>query len=158
MRRHVNELGFRNWIVIAEASFPAYTRPGVRQVAAQVEIPEALTYVLQTIDQTQHVRPSVFLTRELRSMQNDRAPGIDDLRKKLNVGLASVETTYLDQESLMSLVADANRSFEVLVIRTTSALPYSSVFIELQHGYWDSESEQQLRERIEYERSNRKMR
>jgi len=158
MRRHVNELGFRNWIVIAEASFPAYARPGVRHVSAQVETPEALSYVLQTIDQTQHVRPSVFLTRELRSMQNDSAPGIDDLKKKLGASLAGVETTYLDQESLMSLVADANRSFEVLVIRTTSALPYSSVFIELQHGYWDSESEQQLRDRIDQERTNRKKR
>ena len=158
IKRHVHELGFRNWIVIAEASFPAYTRPGVRHVSAQVETPEALSFVLQTIDQTQHVRPSVFLTRELRSMQNDSAPGIDDLKKKMDASLTGVETTYLDQESLMSLVADANRSFEVLVIRTTSALPYSSVFIELQHGYWDSESEQQLRERIDLERTNRKKR
>jgi hypothetical protein len=52
----------------------------------------------------------------------------------------------------MSLLADANRSFDVLVIRTNTALPYSSVFIELQPGYWDAESEQQLRERIERER------
>jgi hypothetical protein len=40
----------------------------------------------------------------------------------------------------------------VLVIRTISALPYSSVFLELQPGYWDSDSEQRLRQRIERER------
>lgn len=152
VERHVAELGFRNWIVIAEASFPAYSRAGVHQVPANVEVPEALSYVLETIDQTQHVRPNVYLTREMRSMSNDVAPGIDEMRAKTQQALAGIEATSLDQESLMSLLADANRSFDVLVIRTNTALPYSSVFIELQPGYWDAESEQQLRERIERER------
>jgi len=155
VQRHVADLGFRNWIVIAEASFPSYSRPGVKQIPAQVEIPEVLSYVLQTIDQTQHVKPNVFLTRELRSMSNDSAPGIDELKKKNLEALMGLEVTSLDQESLMSLVADANRSFEVLLIRTTSALPYSSVFIELQPGYWDAESEQKLRDRIDSERNNK---
>ena len=66
-----------------------------------------------------------------------------------------MEVASLDQESLMSLVADANRSFDVLVIRTTSPLPYSSVFLELQPGYWDSDSELELRNRIERERKNK---
>jgi hypothetical protein len=63
-----------------------------------------------------------------------------------------METTSLEQESLMTLLQDANRSFDVLIIRTTSALPYSSVFIELQPGYWDAEAEQQLRDRMDRER------
>jgi D-ribose pyranose/furanose isomerase RbsD len=155
VQRHVAQLGFRNWIVIAEASFPAYSRSGVHQVTAQSEIPEVLAHVLQTIDQTQHVKPNVYLTRELRSMNNDSAPGIDELKKKNDQFLAGMEVASLDQESLMSLIADANRSFDVLIIRTTSALPYSSVFLELQPGYWDAESEQQLRARIDRERGNK---
>jgi D-ribose pyranose/furanose isomerase RbsD len=154
LQRHVSQLGFRNWIVIAEASFPAYSRSGVHQITAQSEIPEVMAHVLQTIDQTQHVKPNIYLTRELRSMNNDSAPGIDELKKKNDQILAGFDVTSLDQESLMSLIADANRSFDVLIIRTTSPLPYSSVFIELQPGYWDSESEQQLRSRIERERKN----
>ena len=86
-------------------------------------------------------------------MNNDSAPGIDELKKKNDQLLAGMEVTSLDQESLMSLISDANRSFEVLIIRTTSALPYSSVFLELQPGYWDAESEQQLRARIDEERT-----
>ena len=152
VQRHTTELGFRNWIVIAEASFPAYSRTGVHQVTANAEIPEALAFVLQSIDQTQHVKPNVYLTRELRSMNNDVAPGIDEMRSKTKEALTGMEVISLDQESLMSLLADANRSFDVLIVRTTSALPYSSVFIELQPGYWDSESEQQLRDRISSER------
>ena len=152
VNRQSSQLGFRNWIVIAEASFPAFGRTGVHQVPANVEIPEALDYVLQVIDQTQHVKPNIFLTRELRSMSNDSAPGIDELRERLQGSLHGFETTSLEQESLMTLLTDANRSFDVLIIRSTSALPYGSVFIELQPGYWDAEAEQQLRSRMEAER------
>jgi hypothetical protein len=74
------------------------------------------------------------------------------MRAKTQQSLAGLEFASLDQESLMSLLADANRSFDVLLIRTNTALPYSSVFIELQPGYWDAESEQQLRDRIQRER------
>lgn len=152
VNRQTGQLGYRNWIVVAEASFPAFARTGVRQVPANVEIPVALDYVLQAIDQTQHVKPNICLTRELRSMSNDSAPGIDELRMKLKESLHGMETTSLEQESLMTLLADANRSFDVLIIRTKSTLPYSSVFIELQPGYWDAEAEQKLRERMEMDK------
>ena len=146
------QLGYRNWIVIAEASFPAHSRPGVRQVTAAVEVPEAVDYVLQALEKTESVRPQIYLTRELRSVENDFAPGIDDLRQRLKEALHGHETTELDQQSLLTLLEDANRSFDVLVIRTQSALPYSSVFMELRPGYWDADSEARLRERIERER------
>jgi hypothetical protein len=152
------QLGYRNWIVIAEASFPAQSRPGVRQVTAPVEVPEALDYVLQAFEQTENVRPHIFLTRELRSVENDFAPGIDELRKKIQVSLHGHETTELDQQSLLTLLEDANRSFDVLVIRTQSALPYSSVFLELQPGYWDEVSESRLRDRIARERMQKLVR
>jgi hypothetical protein len=146
------QLGYRNWIVIAEASFPAQSRPGVHQVTAPVEIPEALDYVLHALEQTEDLHPQIYATRELRSVENDCAPGIDEFRKRLKVSLHGRETTELDQQSLLTLLEDANRSFDVLVIRTQSALPYSSVFLELQPGYWDAESEARLRERIDRER------
>ncbi len=152
VQRQAGQLGYRNWIVIAEASFPAHSRPGIRQVSAPVDVPEALDYVLTTLEHTESVRPQVYVPRELRSVENDFAPGIDELRKKIEASLHGHETTELDQQSLLTLLEDANRSFDVLVIRTTTALPYSSVFLELQPGYWDVDSETRLRERIQRER------
>lgn len=152
VQRQAGQLGYRNWIVIAEASFPAQSRPGTRQVTASVDVPEALDYVLKTLEQTENVRPQVYVTRELRAVENDFAPGIDDLRKRLQGALHGHETTELEQQSLLTLLDDANRSFDVLVIRTTTALPYTSIFLELQPGYWDVDSETRLRERIERER------
>lgn len=153
--RQAGQLGYRNWIVIAEASFPAQSRPGVHQVTASVDVPEALDYVLRTLEQTESVKPQVYVTRELRSVENDFAPGIEDLRKRLQNSLHGHETTELDQQSLLTLLEDANRSFDVLVIRTPTALPYSSVFLELQPGYWDVDSETRLRQKIERERAQK---
>lgn len=155
VNHQVAQLGYRNWIVVAEASFPAHSRAGVRQVTANAEVPEVVDYVLNALEQTQHVRPRIYLTRELRAVENDFAPGIDELREKINTSLHGHEATELDQQSLLTLLESANQSFDVLVIRTPTALPYSSVFLELQPGYWDAESEQRLRRRIQRERMER---
>lgn len=153
--QQVKQLGYRNWIVIAEASFPAHSRSGIRQVNAEAEIPEVVDYVLNAIGETQHVRPRIYLTREARAVENDFAPGMDELRERITASLHSHEPTELDQQSLITLLESANLSFDVLVIRTTTALPYATVFMELQPGYWDAESEDRLRRRIQRERMER---
>ncbi len=150
--RQVNQLGYRNWIVIAEASFPAFSRPGVRQVTAPVEIPEALDHVIHVMERTEYTRPNFYLASELRSVENDYAPGINHFRERVRASLHGHETIRIDHESLMILLEDTHRNFDVLVIRTQTALPYSSVYLELLPGYWDADSEARLRERIANER------
>lgn len=151
----VNQLGYRNWIVVSEASFPAQNRPGIRQVISDAEVPEVLDYVLNALEKTQHVRPQVYLTREMRSVENDFAPGIESMRESIREALHGHEPTEIDQQSLITLLEAANESYDVIVIRTPTALPYSSVFLELQPGYWDAESEVRLRQRITRERLER---
>ncbi len=146
------QLGYRNWIVIAEASFPAHSRAGIRQINADEEAPAVVDEVIRTLERTQHVVPNVYVARELRSVENDYAPGIEDFRKQLQGALHGHETTELEQQSLMTLMEDATKSFEVLVIRTNTALPYTSVFMELQPGYWNGDSEDRLRDRMERQR------
>ena len=149
---HTSQLGYRNWIVVAEASFPTHSRTGVRQITANDEIPAVVDEVLRTLEQTEHVTPNIYLAREMSAVENDYAPGIDEFRKRLKGALHARETTELEQQSLMTLMEDATKSFEVLVIRTNTALPYTSVFMELQPGYWNSDSESRLREQLERQR------
>ena len=146
------QLGYRNWIVVAEASFPAHSRPGVRQINANEEIPVVVDEVLRTLEQTEHVTPRIYVTREMRVVENDYAPGIDEFRKQLQGAIHAHETTELEQQSLMTLMEDTTKSFEVLVIRTNTALPYTSVFMELQPGYWNADSESRLRDQLERQR------
>ncbi len=152
VNHQASQLGYRNWIVIAEASFPAHSRAGVSQVNADAEIPEVVDYVLNTLEKTQHVKPNIYLTREMRAVENDVAPGIDEMRVQIKNSLHGHESTEIDQASLLTLIESAQSNFNVLVIRTSTALPYTSVFLELQPGYWDAESEKQLRQRISRER------
>lgn len=146
------QLGYRNWIVIAEASFPAHSRPGVRQIAAGEDGAVILDEVLRTLERTEHVRPRIYLSRELRAVENDFAPGVDDYRERLQRALHGHEPTELEHQALLTLIEDVTKSFDVLVIRSSTALPYSSIFLELQPGYWDGESEARLRQQIERQR------
>lgn len=152
VNHQTSQLGYRNWIVVAEASFPAHSRPGVNHVNADAEIPEVVDYVLNALEKTQHVKPNIYLPREMRSVDNDVAPGIDDLKTRIKEALHGHESTEIDQQSLLTLIESAQSSFDVLVIRTSTALPYTSVFLELHPGYWDAESERELRQRISRER------
>ncbi len=146
------QLGYRNWIIIAEASFPAHSRPGVRQIAAGEEVPAILDEVLRTLEKTEHVRPRVYVSRELSAVENDFAPGIDEYRSQLQRALHGHEPNELEHQVLLTLIEDVTKSFDVLVIRSSTALPYTSVFLELQPGYWDGESESRLRQQIERQR------
>lgn len=146
------QLGYRNWIVIAEASFPAHSRTGVRQITANEEIPAVVDEVLRTLEKTEHVTPRIYVAREARAVENDYAPGIDEFREQLQPALHAHETTELEHQSLVTLIEDATKTFDVLVIRTTTALPYTSVFMELQPGYWNADSESALREKLERQR------
>lgn len=141
-------LGYRNWIIIAEASFPAYNRNGIKQVTAPVEIPLALDYVMNALERTQHVRPKIYVTRELRALENDYAPGIDEYRNTITAAMHGHQPHQLDQSSLLAIIEDVNQSYNVLVVRTATALPYSSIFLELQPGYWDADAEDHLREHL----------
>jgi hypothetical protein len=51
----------------------------------------------------------------------------------------------MDNRSLTLLTHSDAAKYAVLVLKTKSALPYSSVFIELDSGYWDRKSEDNLR-------------
>jgi|GEM_PF-215405 len=148
LRKNIHTLGYRNWIVVADASFPAHSRRGVRVTFLDAEIPEVVDTVLQILEETETLQPRVYVPREMRQIENQYAPGIEEFRPKLEASLHGRIATELEQESLMTLLEDATRTFDVLVIKTRTALPYTSVFLELQHGYWDGEAEMMLRGKL----------
>lgn len=143
--REVNALGIQNWIVIAESSFPVVSRGGVRTLVVDAEIPELVDYVVNHLEQSENVIPSFNTARELPFVSNDRAPGIDQFRKDLNTALHGHEVRQMDHRSLTLLAHSDASKFAVLVLKSKTALPYSSVFVELDSGYWDRDSEDRLR-------------
>lgn len=148
LRSELQALGYRNWIVIADASFPFHNRPGVRTVVAPVETPEVLSALIGAIDEKQHVKPQFYLARELQAVKNRRAPGIIDFRSKLKSSLSGYQPREVDNATLNKLLQATSSSYAVLVVKTQTALPYSSVFVELDSGYWDGEAERELRDNL----------
>ena len=49
-------------------------------------------------------------------------------------------------EELIARLDKAAATFNVLVLKTTLTLPYTSVFVELECGYWSGDAEKRLRE------------
>ncbi len=152
IKQELKTLGYRNWIVIGDAAFPVHSRPGVRTIVIDDEIPEVLAEVLDELERVQNVSPRIYLTRELGEIPNDRAPGIERHRRILERALRGYPAREMEFRSLSLLLEDSANKFTVLVFKTSTALPYAGVFIELDSAYWDNESERELRERLEKKR------
>lgn len=148
----VSSLGYRNWIVIGDAAFPIHSRRGVRTITIKDEIPAILDEVLESLERTQNVTPRIYLPRELSEIPEDSAPGIESYRKVLDRALRGYPTREMEFRSLSLLLEDSANTFTVVVFKSTTALPYSGIFIELDSGYWDREAERELRERMEAKR------
>ncbi len=54
----------------------------------------------------------------------------------------------LPHEKLIDTVDQDSRTFQVLVLKTNSTLPYSSVFIHLKAKYWSDEAEARMRAKM----------
>lgn len=146
--REIDALGIRNWIIIAESSFPMVSRRGVRTVVVDAEIPELVDFVVNDLERSENVTPSFNTARELPFVDNDRAPGIDQFRQELKTALHGHPVRELDHRSLSLLAHSEASRFAVLVLKSRTSLPYSNVFIELDSGYWDRDSEDELRDDI----------
>jgi len=146
--QEVHKLGSFNWVIVADPAFPALSRSGVITVTTPVSTSEALYGVLQSIDSHSHVRPRIHLIREASGISEEDTPGINRYRAERDYILNERETVTLTNKALNLLITDARKNYRILVIKTTTMLPYSSIFMELESGYWDGDSETALRKRL----------
>ena len=152
IRHELGHLGARNWVVIAEAAFPIQSLQGIKVIQLDADIPEVLDGLEDVIAENHYVKPRVYVAAELESVPDDYAPGVNAYKKSFKEALHGRETVSLDHQMLMRLLADTGKSYRVLVIKTRTAMPYSTVFVELGSGYWDAESEAALRTNMEKKR------
>lgn len=140
--------GHRNWIVIADAAYPSQTSPGIQTVWTDEDHIQVLKVVLAELGKTRHVRPVVHVDEELNAVSNDDAPGIEALRKELHAVLDKQTVQSLPHEAIIGKLDEAGKQFHVLVLKTNLTLPYTSVFLQLDCGYWSPEAEQRLRKAL----------
>ena len=133
-------LGHRNWILVTDKAYPWQSAPGITTLYTESALPDVLAHVIRRIEAHGHVKPVFYTDRELAFV-----PGAEAFRQELARVLAGARTQTLLHDSVFAKLDQAAKLFNVVVLKTDCALAYSSVFIELDCGYWDAERETALR-------------
>ena len=141
-------MGHRNWLVVADSAYPAQARAGIETIYTGQEQIETVEAVLKAIDETAHVRPIIYLDHELQSLSDADAPGIESYRGQLDLLLEGRAVRSIPHEELIAKLDEAAKTFRILILKTNLTLPYTSVFFELDCGYWSPEAEKRLRDKI----------
>lgn len=141
-------LGHRNWILIVDSAYPLQSSPGVETVETDAPQMEVLRAVLAEIDRSIHLRPDIFRDAELSYVPEEDVSGVSAYRRELQGVLANYAVESLPHEQLIGRVDEAGKTMHVLVLKTRSAVPYSSVFLRLNCRYWSDDAERRMRARM----------
>jgi D-ribose pyranose/furanose isomerase RbsD len=145
LRKELPLLGHRNWIVIADSAYPWQTAQGVETVETGRGQIEVTRTVLSTLAGTKHVRPVIMTDSELPYVSEKNAPGITAFRSAISKLLKNRTIQSLPHEEIIRKLDEAGKTFHVLLLKTTHTQPYTSVFLQLECGYWSPEAEKELR-------------
>ena len=140
--------GHRNWIVVADSAYPAQSNPGIETIVAGGDQIAVVEYVLEVISKSKHVRANLYADKELAYVAESDAPGILAYCRSLEAMLKGTNISYLPHEEIIHKLDESAKLFRVLLIKTDMTLPYTSVFFELDCGYWTAEAEQRLRKAL----------
>lgn len=140
--------GHRNWIIVADAAFPAYANGGIETVVAKEDLPTVLDYVVQSISSSKHARATAFLDKELQFVEEKDYPGATQLRQHINSAFDQHSVSSIPHTEVLSKIDEAGKTFRILFIKTDTTIPYTSVYIRLDCGYMTDEVEKKIRTEI----------
>jgi L-fucose mutarotase/ribose pyranase (RbsD/FucU family) len=147
--------GHRNWIVVADAAYPQQSNQAIKTLAIHADQLEVVEFVNQLIEKTSHVNATIFVDKEMEFVPEESAKGIENYRAKLSKVLEGQSVKTLLHDDIIQKIDASAKLFNVLIIKTDLAIPYTSVFFELECGYWNAATEENLRRTIaEREKNN----
>ena len=139
--------GHRNWIVVADSAYPAQSKPGIETIVSGAGQIEVARKVADAIAASKHVRANIYLDRELGFVPEKDSPGVTAYRKQLDQMFGS-SAKELPHEEIIAKLDQTALVFRVLLIKTEVTIPYTSIFFELDCGYWSADAEQRMRQAI----------
>lgn len=149
MYPHLAQLGARNWIVVADPTCPVLAGPGIETINVPTDSVATFREVLDLLELQGSLTPRIWVCNELEAVSEKRAPGIGEYRRQLQTLLDGRFHYYADSRIIDLQLAQAASTYRILYIKTESRLPYSSVAIELDSGYWNPDAESEVRERMQ---------
>jgi hypothetical protein len=145
LKRSLPLWGHRNWIVVADSAYPAQANPGIETIATEADHLAVLTSTLDAIDNSKHVRADIYLDAEFEHVAENDAPGVTRYRQKLARLIGNRSTAALAHDQIIARLDESAKLFRVLIFKSKLTIPYTSVFLELDCGYWTREAEENLR-------------
>jgi len=145
LKQVLPKFGHRNWIVVADSAYPSQARQGITTVYVGGDQVAAVRAVLEAADAAKHVQPIIHVDAELEHVPDADAPGIDAYRRDLARLLGDRQRHSEPHEKIIEKLDQAAETFHVLIFKTDMTLPYTTVFLELDCGYWGAEKEARLR-------------
>ena len=141
-------MGHRNWVLIVDSAYPLQSSPGVETLETNASQLDVLRFVLGSVNSSIHVRPLIYMDKELPFVGEDDAPGASAYRDQVQKLLADYTIETMLHERVISQIDETSKEFHVLVLKTTMTIPYSSVFIRLDCKYWSADAEKRMRQRM----------
>ena len=141
-------LGHRNWILIVDSAYPLQSATGIQTIETGTGQLEVLHHVLAAIDRSIHVRPVITMDAELPFIPEEDAPGVSAYRTEISDLLRTYPVESLPHDRVIANIEEASKHFNILVLKTTMTVPYTSVFIRLDCKYWSADAEQRLRAKM----------
>ena len=140
--------GHRNWIIVADAAFPAYSQNGIETIVADQDLSAVLHYVARAISSSRHVRANVFLDQELHFIQEYDYPGVADIRNAIASTFDQTMLSSIPHAQVLSDIHEVGKTFRILLIKTNTTIPYTSVYLRLDCGYMSDEVDHQIRSSV----------
>lgn len=150
LQDQIRLLGHRNWIVVVDEAYPLQSSPGITMVRSTSGHVNTLKTVKKVIDGQGHIKPIVYLDKEIDYIDESMAKGITEYRESLKHVIGSSGAKKVIHEEIIAMLDKASEQFNILVVKTDFTIPYTSVFFELDCKYWNAEAELKLRERMKF--------
>jgi hypothetical protein len=137
--------GHRNWIVVADSAYPMQSKPGIETIVVDCSQIDAVKKVHEAIAAQKHVRANIYFDKELAFVGESDAPGIQLYQDQLAALLGGTSAAELPHEEIIAKLDKSAEVFRILILKTDMTIPYTSVFFELDCGYWSAAAEKRMR-------------
>lgn len=139
-------LGHHNWILVVDKAYPLQSSTGTRTIYTGQSLLKTLEEVSTALKSSTHAKPIYYTDKELSFITEEQSKGISAYRDELKEILKGAKVHPLLHSEVFPKIDAAAKLFNVLILKTDETIPYSSVFIELDCAYWNSEKEDALRQ------------
>lgn len=141
-------LGHRNWIIVVDKAFPQQNAAGIEYINTNENLLPVLKYALQQVNSSSNVKPIIYRDKELQFITKEESKGVIAFRNDQNKLIGSLPVQTILHDSVFKKLDEASKLFKIVVLKTNETIPYSSVFLQLDCGYWNAAKEAQLRKNM----------